>query len=171
MDNRPRSHNVRNNSSFMWQSKGIRDMRAIIAAALISAGAVGAASAQELNVKPGNWETTTNMTMSLNMNGQAMNVPPREIKQTQCMTPEDAKFSTDDLVQEGCTVSNVQSGDRSLSFDMTCSQQGANMTGSMSFEIDASGESGTGTMEMAGSMPGGTMSMTGNTTATYLGGC
>lgn len=134
-------------------------------------GLASAASAQELNVKPGNWETTTTMNMSMNMNGQAMNIPPRTMTDTQCMTPEDAKFSPDELTQEGCEVSNVKSGERSLSFDMVCTQQGATMNGSMSFELDASGEAGKGTMDLQGSMQGATMSMTGNTTAKYLGAC
>ena len=137
----------------------------------LAAGLASAASAQELKVKPGNWETTTTMNMSMTMNGQAMNIPPRTMTQTQCMTPEDAKFSPDELTQEGCEVSNVKSGERTLSFDMVCSQQGATMNGSMAFELDASGETGTGTMDLEGSMQGATMSMTGNTSAKYLGAC
>ena len=137
----------------------------------LAAGLASAASAQELKVKPGNWETTTTMNMSMTMNGQAMNIPPRTMTQTQCMTPEDAKFSPDELTQEGCEVSNVKSGERTLSFDMVCTQQGATMNGSMAFELDASGETGTGTMDLEGSMQGATMSMTGNTSAKYLGAC
>ena len=146
-------------------------MRKAIILITLAAGLASAASAQELKVKPGNWETTTTMNMSMNMNGQAMNIPPRTMTQTQCMTPEDAKFSPDELTQEGCEVSNVKSGERTLSFDMVCTQQGATMNGSMAFELDASGETGTGTMDLEGSMQGATMSMTGNTSAKYLGAC
>ncbi len=146
-------------------------MRKAIILITLAAGLASAASAQELKVKPGNWETTTTMNMSMTMNGQAMNIPPRTMTQTQCMTPEDAKFSPDELTQEGCEVSNVKSGERTLSFDMVCTQQGATMNGSMAFELDASGETGTGTMDLEGSMQGATMSMTGNTSAKYLGAC
>ncbi len=146
-------------------------MRKAIILITLAAGLASAATAQELKVKPGNWETTTTMNMSMTMNGQAMNIPPRTMTQTQCMTPEDAKFSPDELTQEGCEVSNVNSGERTLSFDMVCTQQGATMNGSMAFELDASGETGTGTMDLEGSMQGATMSMTGNTSAKYLGAC
>lgn len=148
------------------------DMRKVIVAFAIGTAAIaGAANAQELKVKPGNWETTTTMNMSVSMNGQAMNIPARTMNQTECMKPEDAKFSTDDLIQEGCTVSNVKSSERALSFDMSCSQQGATMNGKMAFELDASGESGNGTMELNGTMPGGSMEMSGVTTAKRLGDC
>ncbi len=146
-------------------------MRTVLVALVCGAGMAGAAAAQELKVKPGNWETSTTMNMSIDMNGQAMTIPPRTMNQTECMKPEDAKFSTEDLIQEGCSVSNVKSSERSLSFDLTCSQQGANMNGTMSFEIDPSGDSGNGTMSLNGSMPGGTMEMSGVTTAKRLGDC
>lgn len=146
-------------------------MHKTFVALVIGAGLAGAAQAQELKVKPGNWQTSTTMTMSVSMNGQAMNIPARTIDQTECMKPEDAKFSPDDLVEQGCSVSNVSSSDRSLSFDLTCSQQGANMTGKMSFEVDPSGDAGNGTMELTGTMPGGSMEMSGVTAAKRVGDC
>ena len=146
-------------------------MRNAIVALVIGAGIAGAANAQELKVKPGNWETSTTMNMSVDMNGQAMNIPPRTMNQTECMKPEEARFSPDDLVQQGCSVSNVKSSDRTLSFDMSCSQQGATMNGTMSFEVDPSGDSGNGTMSLNGSMPGGSMAMSGVTTAKRVGDC
>lgn len=146
-------------------------MRTAIVALVLGTGLAGAAYAQELKVKPGNWETSTTMNMSVNMNGQAMTIPPRTMNQTECMKPEDAKFSPDDLVQQGCSVSNIKSGDRTLSFDLSCSQQGAAMTGTMSFELDPSGDSGNGTMSLNGSMAGGTMSMSGVTSAKRIGDC
>ena len=146
-------------------------MRTAIVALVLGTGLAGAAHAQELKVKPGNWETSTTMNMSMNMGGQAMTIPPRTMNQTECMKPEDAKFSPDDLAQEGCSVSNIKSGDRTLSFDILCSQQGAAMTGTMSFEVDPSGDSGKGTMSLNGSMPGGSMTMSGATTAKRIGDC
>lgn len=146
-------------------------MRAIIIALALGGGLAANAAAQELTIKPGNWEMTTEMVMSMNMNGQAMNIPPRTMTETECRSADDATFSPDALVQEGCTVSNVEGTDRSLSFDVVCTQQGMNMNGSMAFQLDASGNNGTGQIEMNGSVPGGTVSMTGTSTATYKGAC
>ena len=147
-------------------------MRTIIAASML-VGAIGVASAQEVSIEPGLWEMNNNFNISVTMmNGQAMDMPAQNQTDKECVSSEDAVFRPEDLADESCTVSNIKSASRSISFDISCQQQGVLMSGSMSYEVSEDGKSGAGTMTAQGQMPGmGAMSLSGQMTGKRVGDC
>ena len=132
----------------------------------------GAAYADEIKIKPGLWETTTNINVVLDMNGQQMNMPAPPKTTQECVTPEDATFSPDNLTDESCDISGIQSTSNSLAFSMTCAQgNGIVMNGQANFTVAADLESGTGEISMNGVLPRGTMNGTGTITSKRVSDC
>ncbi len=141
----------------------------VIATCLATAGM---AQAEGLKGKPGKWETAITSSMKMTMGGgMSMDLPSNTITTTSCMA-EDETFNPDDLTMEGCEISNLKEGPRSMSFTMTCNQGGVSLIGDMSYEISAAGDAGKGTMTLNGEMPGqGTMEMKGSTVSKWIGPC
>ena len=131
----------------------------------------GAASAQSLGVKPGKWETQTTFTGKVTAQGMSFNLPGQTTTTTNCITEEDASFKPEDMAGDTCTPSNVKSTDSSISFDITCDQEGSTLTGTMEATASDDGKSVTGVMTMNGSYQGGSMAMTGNYSGERLGAC
>lgn len=137
-----------------------------------AAAIAGLAMADTPSINPGQWETTTTTSVALDMNGQAMNMPGQTMSSSDCISEEDAEFSAEQFAQEGCTVSNFQSDSTSASFDMSCSQNGVAMNGTMSVEADSDGNGYTGAFDIAGNAPGmGDMKVNGVVTGKRTGTC
>ena len=144
----------------------------LMTAAIFAIAITSPAFADELTIKPGNWQSQNVITMTMQMNGQDMTMPAQTQTRTECVAPEDAVFSPEKLTESGCTTSNVKSSATSLSFDMACNQNGMAMTGSMDFILSADKKKGSGTFQMNGSIPGqGAMSVSGELTSKWTGDC
>lgn len=144
----------------------------ILLSTLIAAGLAGAAAAESPRINPGEWESTTTTSVSMNANGQAMQLPGQTMSSTECITEEDAEFDEDDFAQEGCTVSNFQTTATTASFDLACTQNGMTMNGSMAVESTDGGDSYKGEFNIAGSAAGmGDMTVTGQVVGKRIGAC
>ncbi|MEZ5936626.1 MAG: DUF3617 family protein [Hyphomonadaceae bacterium] len=149
-----------------------QSLKALLGAVAAIGLMTSAAHAQELAAKPGKWESTTNMSMTLNVQGRTINVPGTGFTNSHCLKPDDAKFKASDLAREGCEVSNVTSTATSMKFDLKCDQGGAAMVGAMTFNMNSSRDSGEGTIAMSGSMPGqGAMAASGTIKSKRIGDC
>jgi len=126
----------------------------------------------QLSIEPGQWENTMNASVSLNMNGQTMDMPAQAQSSSECVSPEDAVFDPSTLGQDGCTYSNLRETDNSISLDMNCDQNGMTMQGSMSVTVADDKRSLNGEMQMDGTMQGqGSMRMSGTFTGKRTGDC
>ena len=147
-------------------------LAASTAFAILAGSLAGSATAQSLSAEPGKWENKTTLTGTIESPQMSMKLPGRTVSNTQCITEEDASFSPDDIAQDGCTVSNVKQDGRTMSYDMSCSEGGGSMTGSMEATVSEDGKSVTGTMTMQGSQPGaGKIDMAGDFSGKWTGAC
>ncbi|WP_300377411.1 DUF3617 family protein [Henriciella sp.] len=147
-------------------------LKTLAAATALTLFLGGTAAAQGLSVQPGEWRTESRMTGTMQAQGMSMNLPGQTHSSTQCISEEDATFSPDQLAEDGCTTSNVQSTDDSISFDLTCTQQGATINGSMKVSASDGGKTVDGTMNLNGSVPGGgKLDMKGDFSGSHVGAC
>lgn len=146
-------------------------MRLLIAS-FAAVAFTGTAAAQTLSVNPGQWEYVTDMDMTLTMDGQTIPMPMEQDVSTECLTAEDAVLDPQELAQNGCSISNVQTTATTMSFDMNCSQDGMTMTGDASVVVSNGGNAADLTMNMSGNAPGqGSMSMSVDMKTKRLGAC
>lgn len=118
------------------------------------------AGAEGLPITPGLWEfTTQNPILGTN-----------DVEQ-ECVRDDtfDAASMLDD--SEGCEISNEVVGDKTIDYDMTCTDPGTSgsVKGHFSFKID--GDQGSGNADMTMDMGGQTMSMSMVMTAKRVGDC
>lgn len=126
----------------------------------------------DLAINPGMWENSSTIAMQMNMNGQTMDIPAQTQSTEECLSQEDARFSLNDVTDQGCTVSDVTQSDSSVSFSMSCEQDGMVMTGDMTMTVSEDGNSTFGEMTLNGAQPGmGTVDMTGTFAGTRTGDC
>jgi Protein of unknown function (DUF3617) len=78
-------------------------------------------AASELNMEDGMWEVTSTVKM------QGMTIPPMSF--SQCMTKEDAVPQDNSPGQENCKISDMKTVGSTVSWTMSCSAQGGDMTG------------------------------------------
>mgnify|MGYP006269557087 CR=1 FL=1 len=141
------------------------------AAALGLACAAGAASAQEMTVKPGMWTYDMTVSSSMEMNGETMPVPDRTESSEECISEEDATLNPKEMAQEGCDVSGVQGSANQVSFDMTCSQAGFVLTGVMNMSKNADGTQTSGNFNLTGTGRGMVMEVNGKVKGRRTGDC
>ena len=121
-----------------------------------------AASAAELEINPGLWETT--MTRTNPMTGEPTTETTQEcVKQT--------SFNPSDMMQaaEGCKLLKDEQNGDTLSFRMECNLQGSTATVDGQFQTD--GQTGKGNMDMTMNMGEMNMTMNMNWTSKRLGDC
>ena len=146
-------------------------MRLLIAS-FAAVAFTGTAAAQTLSVNPGQWEYVTDMDMTLTMDGQTIPMPMDQDVSTECLTAEDAVLDPQELAQNGCSISNVQTTSTTMTFDMNCSQDGMTMSGDASVVVSNGGDAADLTMNMSGTAPGqGSMSMSVDMKTKRLGAC
>lgn len=141
----------------------------IIAAASLALFAAPALAQDKMSVKPGQWMTKSTVSMS-------MMPQPQVHEESTCITPEDATFDPEKLMDESseCTIESIEQSSREMSFTMTCVVEGGlPMTGEGQFETDESRETMTGTMVFNGEIPGMNtpLEMTVDMTARRTGEC
>lgn len=150
-------------------------MKRLALTALVLALAPAAALAQDdidLRINPGMWENTSTISMQMDMNGQTMDIPAQTQSTSECLSDEDARFSLEDVTEQGCSVSNVNQTGNSVSFSMSCDQNGVAMTGEMTMTVSDDGNTTSGEMTLNGSQPGmGTMTMNGTFEGARSGDC
>ena len=121
------------------------------------------AHAADMKIKPGQWEFRS--TTSLPTPGG-----PREHVNTQCFA--DAKITPETLMkdmQQGCRLLESDSDGSSMSWKVSCSNSGGEMSGAGN--VTVSGNTLTGAMKMAMSFNGQTMNMDMSWDGKYLGPC
>lgn len=147
-------------------------MRKLIIAGAMAAAISAPGFAQGMTINPGQWQYDTVMDMKMNMNGQAMDMPGQTISDTQCVTEADATLDPSQFTEPGCEVSGINQTSSSLSFTMTCNQQGMTMTGTMNAQVTDGGNGTTAKMVMQGEQPGmGTMNIDATITGKRIGDC
>ena len=129
---------------------------------LIALAATSTAFAQGLPFNPGLWETTATGTDPIT--GQ----PTTETRQ-ECL--ESNEFDPRSLMEdiEGCEVTDQTVSGDTLTFVMTCNQEGG--TGTIQGQFQTDGETGTGKMRMSFSSGGQTMNFESASTSKRLGEC
>ncbi|MBY6205855.1 DUF3617 domain-containing protein [Halomonas denitrificans] len=127
-----------------------------VAVASLSLSAV----AQEPNIEPGMWETTS--TVSLNIpNMPEGSMPPQTQTESNCITPEDIRDGEAFLADnEECEVADKEISADGMSFTMTCpSPDGSAMTMNADMSFDGDTMSGTVDGQMDSAMGSMTMSV------------
>lgn len=131
---------------------------------LVMASLPFAASAAELAITPGAWETT--MTRSSPFSGKTTT-------QTRTECVERTSFDPESMMQGDtgeCTVTkNEITGGDTLNFTMQCESQGGNMSVDGVYRVD--GDEGSGNMTMVMKMGGNDLTMTMEWTAKRIGDC
>lgn len=145
-------------------------MRSIILSSAVLGLAAGA-SAEVLTIEPGQWTYDTTVSMTMNMNGQAMPMPAQTETTSECISSEDATLDPADITEEECEVSDVKKTADSLSFALSCSQNGMIMTGNMNMSKNAAGTETSGRFTMTGTGQGMVMNISGNLKGKRTGDC
>jgi len=147
-------------------------MRILTTAAIAALALAGTAGAQGIKINPGMWTYDTTMDISMNMNGQEMDMPGQTTSESQCVTEADATFDPSQFTEPGCSISNLQETSSTVSFTVNCNQQGMTMTGDMSATVVDGGNGMDMTMKMNGNQPGmGTMDINGVVKGRRSGDC
>lgn len=147
-------------------------MRILSTAAIAALALAGTASAEGVKVNPGMWTYDTTMDISMNMNGQQMNMPAQTTSESQCVTEADATFDPANFTEPGCSITNLQETSSTVSFTVTCNEQDMTMTGDMSATVTDGGNGMNMTMKMNGNQPGmGTMDINGVIKGKRTGDC
>lgn len=130
--------------------------------ALIAFAITSTALAQGLPFNPGLWETTVTRTNP--MTGQ----PTTDTRQ-ECV--ESNEFDPRSLMQgvEECEMTDQTVSGDTLTFTMTCNQDGG--TAAIEGQFQTDGQTGAGQMSMSFSFGGQTMNFESNSTSKRLGDC
>ncbi|RZV40746.1 MAG: DUF3617 family protein, partial [Acidimicrobiales bacterium] len=106
------------------------------------------------SITPGKWKSEVTMQMNMVAHGMTMNQPARTTSHEYCMTPEQANMSAKDFAKQindssdmgdmQCDVVDVDADPPRLSYALTCTQDGMEMTMENEFTMSADGKSGTG---------------------------
>ncbi len=147
-------------------------MRRVILPALAGLTLTGLANAQTFDLKPGEWTYNTTINMTMEAQGRNMPMPAQNRTDTQCMSADEASFDPATVLDGSCEASNVRSSGGTMSFDITCEQNGMTMTGDMSMTKNGDGTEAAGDFNLVGEQPGvAKFDMTGSMTATRNGDC
>jgi len=128
--------------------------------AIIAAGLCAPAIAQDtFKIEPGNWTMLVNIEGQIQAGGQTIPFPPQDVTIANCITPEQAILSKDQLIGQteeiDCTATEFRATGSNLSLAMTCSMAGVTMNGRNDMAFSADRKSGTGASAMSGSGPNG----------------
>lgn len=144
----------------------------ILLAALSTAVLAGPAFGDGLEVQPGEWQNETTVTMNMVMNGQTVPMPPQTQSTTECIAPEEARFDPADLTDETCTVGDVVNTGNTMSFALSCQQEGMTLAGQMELTRNDAGTEIDGTFKLNGGQPGVVdIDVTANVTGKRIGDC
>lgn len=88
-----------------------------------------------------------------------------------CLAKEDAALSPAKLATAGCATSEPTLGQRRLSFLMTCSQGGVELSGVLVFNLSEDENTGDSFVSMSGEAGGGAFLATTKSQARRIGDC
>lgn len=126
--------------------------------ALALAGLAASAVAEQPNINPGMWETTSTVTLNIpNMPAGAM--PPQTQSSSDCVTPSDIEEGSAFMEDsEECEVTHKDIRSDGMEYAMTCTNpDGSRMTMTANMSFDGESMSGTVDGQMESQM--GTMTM------------
>ena len=144
-------------------------MRILLAAAG-AALLAGTASAQEIKVNPGQWETSSTLNLSLTMDGATQQMPPETETSSECWATEaDTVLSADMLALDGCNIKNVTGDTYKLAFDMDCNMEGIPMTGNATITVAPDRNSTEGYINLSANAQGIAINANGKLTGKLTG--
>lgn len=147
-------------------------MRYLIATAAAAALFAGSASAQELKVNPGKWQTNSTFSVTVSANGQTETMPPESETATECWKTSDQTTLTPSmLVIDGCQVLNPTGNAYRLAFDLSCNVEGIPMTGNAVITVGSDKNSTDGTINLYANIPGVSVSANGKLIGKRIGTC
>lgn len=122
------------------------------------------AAAAPPNMAPGLWEITTRTEMP----GMPMEMPAQTIRH--CFRAEDLKDAKDGVpVDKSCRFDELAQSGNTVRWKVTCSMDGAPMTGTG--QVTHAGQSYSGTMNLKGRMDGQEINMTSRYSGRRVGDC
>lgn len=140
----------------------VKHLPALLAAAALSASA----TAQDLNIDPGLWETSS----TISIRSQQFSMPPQSHTQQECITPERIREGFAFLEEnEDCDVTDRDVRSDGMSYTMVCPNPGGTMT--MNFDMAFNGDSMSGTISGQFESQMGVMEMNGDVAGTRIGAC
>ncbi|MEM0985034.1 MAG: DUF3617 family protein [Pseudomonadota bacterium] len=130
------------------------------------------AFADGLRIKPGQWQRDTSVTTTLAVAGEVTTLPVDTSVAGECLSSAEAVVDPADLVQEGCSLSDVTTQDRVLSFALACDTAGVTMDGTMKITANADGSQLDGAIALSGAHENG-VAMTSNVIirSRWIGDC
>lgn len=146
-------------------------MRILLAAAGVALFA-GSASAQEIRVNPGQWETNSTFNVSLTMDGATQQMPPETESSSECWATEaDTVLTPDMLAIDGCTISNLSGDSYKMAFDLNCNMEGIPMTGNAVIVVAPDRNSTDGDINLTATTQGITVNASGKLVGKRVGSC
>jgi len=119
-----------------------------------------AIGAEALDFQPGQYQITST--------AEIPGMPAVPAQQTvQCLTEQEPVSA--DMVGSGCSISNLKTSGNTVSWSMTCDQQGTKATGTGRITYQHDSFSGVFTTTM--DTPGGPVTITTKSTGTRIGPC
>jgi len=140
----------------------------------------GVASAQDsISIEPGEWSFENTMSGVVDMGGgQTFGMPSRTFGDTECIKPEDATLTPERMIREmqedgggECQYSDISINGLTMTTSIICVQEGMEMVGDYTYTVTADRRSGTGSMEMNGTMDGMTINSRFSMVGSYIGPC
>ena len=132
---------------------------------LMASYSVFAENSELPDIKEGLWALTSTAEMS----GMPMEMPPMTTTSEQCMSKKNALDPRTMLKNQNCEITNMVIDSNTAKWEMSCSQQGMEMTGNGSINYQYESMSGTFNMNMQSEA--GTMKIVTEMTGRYLGAC
>ncbi|MEO9970245.1 MAG: DUF3617 family protein [Hyphomonadaceae bacterium] len=148
----------------------------IMGAAFATVFSTPALAQDTFEVVPGNWTTDIVVNGSMDVDGQKIPFPIRNISEDTCITPAQAVLSKDQMLgldeESGCEATNFSVAGDTLSVGMGCNVAGMTLNGQTEMTFSADRKSANGTAKMSGSGPNGeTFNMSQVITFTHVGTC
>ena len=133
---------------------------------LIAAALSAPAAAQDIDIDPGLWETST----TISIKSQQFSMPPRTHSQEECVTAERIGEGFEFLEDnEDCEVTDRDVRSDGMNYTMVCPNPGGTMT--MNFDMEFNGDSMSGTISGQFESQMGAMEMDGEVSGTRIGDC
>lgn len=110
--------------------------------------------------------------------GQTFAMPARTFNDIECIKPEDAVLTPERMIQEmqedggsECQYSDISMSGLTMSTTITCLQDGIQMVGDYSYTVSEDRRSGSGSLDLNGSMDGMTITSSFTMIGSYVGPC
>jgi hypothetical protein len=101
------------------------------------------ATAEGIDIDPGNWEMTSSMAMTMT----GMSIPPQTFTVTECIEEEELDPEHFNMDQENpCDISNVAIDDNTAKWSISCPTDMGSMQGQWEFTSNGDSISGNGMM-------------------------